>query len=60
MTKIPRWIDLGDGHTQALYEEYRGRLKSAEDLDQSLGNVQSVAECVPVLLVLVIFIHQQV
>ncbi len=39
-------VDLGDGHTQALYEEYRGRLKSAEYLDQSLGNMQSVAECV--------------
>ena len=43
-------VDLGDGHTQALYEKYRGRLKSAEDLDLSLGNVHSVAECVPVLL----------
>ncbi len=43
-------VDLGDGHTQALYAEYRRRLKSAEDIDQALGNIQSVAEFVPVLL----------
>ncbi len=43
-------VDLGDGKTRRLYEEYRSRLKMTAHLNLALGTMESGNECLPLLV----------